>query len=138
MIKFMILFGPPEDAERFENVYQDFLALVERMPNILRRQVVHVTGSPQGAPEVYRILELYFQSTETQTEALMSDAGQEAGTELQRLPKDSFQLLFTDVYEEAGGSTAQPATEAETVAGAEDAGAESEAASDTVSPSSPD
>ena len=51
MIKFMILFGPPEDAERFENVYQDFLALVERMPNILRRQVVHVTGSPQGAPQ---------------------------------------------------------------------------------------
>ena len=94
MIKFMILFGPPEDAERFENVYQDFLALVERMPNILRRQVVHVTGSPQGAPEIYRILELYFESTETQNEALMSDAGQEAGQELHRLPTDSFQLLL--------------------------------------------
>lgn len=138
MIKFMILFGPPEDSERFENVYQDFLALVERMPNILRRQVVHVTGSPQGAPAIYRILELYFESTETQTEALMSDAGQEAGTELQRLPTDAFQLLFTDVYEEAGGSTAQPAAEAETVTDDEDAAAESETVSDTVSPSSAD
>lgn len=138
MIKFMILFGPPEDAERFENVYQDFLALVERMPNILRRQVAHVTGSPQGAPEIYRILELYFESTETQTQALMSDAGQEAGQELHCLPTDSFQLLFTDVYEEAGGSTPQPAANEETVAADQDAAAENETVSDTVSPSSAD
>ncbi|MYE27886.1 MAG: EthD family reductase [Chloroflexi bacterium] len=89
MIKFMILFGPPEDAERFENVYQDFLALIERLPNIRRRQVAHVTGSPQGAPKVHRILEIYFESTDAQTEALMSPAGQEAGKELSRLPKDS-------------------------------------------------
>ncbi len=106
MNKFMILFSPPEDVERFENVYQDFLALAERMPNIQRRQVIHVTGSPQGAPALHRILELYFESTEAQTEALMSDAGQEAGKELySRLPADSFQLLFADVYEEAGGQT---------------------------------
>ena len=138
MIKFMILFGPPEDAERFENVYQDFLALVERMPQILRRQVVHVTGSPQGAPAIYRILELYFESTETQNEALMSDAGQEAGQELHRLPTDSFQLLFADVYEEAGGSTPRPAADEETVAADADAAAESATVSDTVTPSSAD
>ncbi|MCY4063151.1 MAG: EthD family reductase [Chloroflexi bacterium] len=138
MIKFMILFRSPEDAERFENIYQDFLALVERMPDILRRQVVHVTGSPQGAPEIYRILELYFESTDTQTEALMSDAGQEAGKELHRLPSDSFQLLFADVYEEAGGSTPQPAADEEGDAADADAAAESETVSDTVSPSSAD
>ena len=138
MIKFMILFRSPEDAERFENIYQDFLALVERMPDILRRQVVHVTGSPQGAPEIYRILELYFESTDTQTEALMSDAGQEAGKELHRLPSDSFQLLFADVYEEAGGSTPQPAADEESDAADADAAAESETVSDTVSPSSAD
>ena len=109
MIKFMILFGPPEDAESFENIYADFLALVERMPHILRRQVVHVTGSPQGAPNIYRILEIYFESTDIQTEALMSPAGQEAGKELARLPDDAYQLLLTDVYEEAGASTPQPA-----------------------------
>ena len=125
MNKFMILFRPPEEAERFENIYQDFLALVERMPNILRRQVAHVTGSPQGTPEIYRILELYFESTDTQTEALMSAAGQEAGKELHRLPSGSFQLLFADVYEEAGGSTAQPAADEETVAADEDAAPES-------------
>ncbi|MCY4538752.1 MAG: EthD family reductase [Chloroflexi bacterium] len=105
MIKFMIIFDQPEDPENFENVYQDFLALVERMPSILRRQVVHVTGSPQGAPKFYRILELYFESAVTQQDALMSAIGQEAGKELSRLPQGAVQLLFADVYEEEGGST---------------------------------
>ena len=101
----MILFHQPADPDTFENVFQDFLALVERMPNILRRQVVHVTGSPQGLPQYYRILELYFDTPETQQEALMSPIGQEAGQELARLPEGTTELLFADVYEEDGGST---------------------------------
>ena len=105
MMKFMVLFRQPENAERFENIYQDFLALVERIPHIQRRQVVHVTGSPAGAPEYYRILEIYFRVAGAQNEALLSAAGQEAGAELYRLPKDSFEMLFADVYEEEGGST---------------------------------
>ena len=111
MIKFMILFQQPDNADKFENVYQDFLALVERMPNIARRQVVHVTGSPQGSPSIYRVLEIYFESTNEQTEALMSDIGQEAGRELMRLPADAYQLLMCDVYEEAGSSTPPESTD---------------------------
>lgn len=107
MIKFMILFDQPEDPENFENVYQDLLALLERMPNIMRRQVVHVTDSPQGAPKVYRILELYFLSMPLMQDALLSAVGQEAGRELNgRLSPDTFQVFYADVYEEAGGSTA--------------------------------
>ncbi|MYD09192.1 MAG: EthD family reductase [Chloroflexi bacterium] len=111
MIKFMVMFRQPENAERFENTYQDFLALVERIPDIRRRQVVHGTGSPGGAPMYYRILEIYFDSQDIMEESLKSDAGQEAGAELYRLPKDSFELLYGDVYEEDGGSTptAEPA-----------------------------
>lgn len=101
----MILFRQPTDLDTFENVYQDFLALVERMPHILRRQVVHITSSPQGTPQYYRILELYFDSPEMQHEALTSAIGQEAGKELKRLPDDATELLFADVYEEDGGST---------------------------------
>ena len=138
MIKFMILFGPPEDADSFENVYQDFLALIERMPNIRRRQVAHVTGSPQGAPKVYRILEIYFESTDAQMEALMSPVGQEAGKELRRLPEDSYQLLLADVYEEAGGNTPQPDADEEAEAAVGEADAEDATVSDTVSSSSAD
>ena len=106
MIKFIILFEQPAETEAFENAYQDFLALVERMPNIQRRQVAHITGSPLGNPPFYRMLELYFESPEAQQTALMSPIGQEAGQELiSRLPAGSFHLLMADVYEEAGGQT---------------------------------
>ena len=128
MIKFMVMFRQPVNVERFENTYQDFLALVERIPNILRRQVVHVIGSPAGASEYYRILEIYFESQEVQNEALMSAEGQEAGAELYRLPKDSFELLYADVYEEEGGST--PADAAATEPATESADATSPAAAD--------
>jgi len=109
MIKFIILFHQPAKLETFENAYQDFLALIERMPNILRRQVVHITGSPQGSPKYYRILEIYFDSVDKQQEALLSDIGQEAGKELSRFPLGTVELLFADVYEEDGGSTPSPA-----------------------------
>lgn len=111
MIKFIILFEQPVDADEFEKVYQDFLALVERMPNIRRRQVVHITGSPQGTAQYLRILELYFESQQLMQEALMTPVGQEAGNELRRLPSDSFKLLFADVYEEEGGETPVPAAD---------------------------
>ena len=116
MVKFMIVFRHPNDAEAFENIYQDFLGLVERMPHIQRRQVVHITGSPLGKPDFYRILELYFDSTGDQQAALLSDIGQEAGSELMKLERDSFELLIADVYEEAGASTPAPEPEAATEA----------------------
>ena len=113
MVKFIIIFRHPDDAEAFENIYADFLGLVERMPHIQRRQVVHVTGSPLGSPDIYRILELYFESTKAQQDALMSEIGQEAGSELQKLKRGSYELLFADVYEEDGASTPQPEAESE-------------------------
>lgn len=138
MVKFMILFRQPEDIDKFENVYQNFLALVERIPHIQRRQVVHVTGSPQGAPEFYRILELYFESSDMQTEALMSPAGQEAGGELNRFESGSFQLLLTDVYEEAGSSTPQAghgiAADSEPAEAADDLAPEAAATKDESEP----
>lgn len=111
MMKFMILFRPttmpPDD---FENAYNDFLALVERMPDIKRRQVIHITGSPRGKPPCERILEIYFDDQATLEAALRSDAGQEAGKELRRFPPEEFDVMFAQVFEEAGGSTTQPDT----------------------------
>ena len=130
MIKFMIVFDQPDDSEDFENVYQDFLALVERMPDILRRQVVHITGSPQGTPKFYRILELYFESVDKQQGALMSEIGQEAGKELSRLPQGAVQLLFADVYEEEGGRTSPAASPAKGAEEARDTETEAESAAE--------
>jgi uncharacterized protein (TIGR02118 family) len=105
MVKFMVIFQKPADSETFENVYNDFLALVERMPGIARRQVINVVGSPLGETKYHRILEVYFDEQAQMEEALRSKAGQEAGGELRRFPKGSFEMIFADVFEEAGGRT---------------------------------
>jgi uncharacterized protein (TIGR02118 family) len=105
MVKFMVMFSMPAQLEDFENPYQDFLALVERMPHITRRQVIHITGSPLGAAHLYRILEVYFEDQAQMDAALKSPQGQEAGGELRRFPPGSFEMLFADVFEEAGGRT---------------------------------
>lgn len=105
MVKFMIIFRKPADAGSFENRYNDLLALVERMPNITRRQVNTVTGSPTGESPYYRILEVYYADQQQMEESLLSPAGQEAGGEVMKFPEGSFDMVFADVYEEAGGST---------------------------------
>jgi uncharacterized protein (TIGR02118 family) len=107
MVKFTILFlkPNPDDLDTFENIYQDFLALIERMPNVLRRQVNTVLGSPFGESRYYRFLEVYFADYTILNESLRTPAGQEAGGELRRLSAGSFEMIFADVYEEIGGST---------------------------------
>lgn len=107
MFKFMIMFNKPAagQQEKFENNYNDLLALVERMPDVLRRQVINVVGSPLGEPKLYRILEIYFEDQDHMENSLKSRGGQEAGAELNRFPPKSFDLIFAEVYEETGGRT---------------------------------
>ncbi|MBL8118104.1 MAG: EthD family reductase [Anaerolineae bacterium] len=106
MVKFIITFTRAENLDVFENAYNDLLALVERMPNIQRRQVVNVLGSPSGEAPYYRLLEIYFDSVEAMQEALRSKAGQEAGGELgRRFVAGTYAAYYADVFEEAGGST---------------------------------
>lgn len=105
MVKLSILFHVPIDADAFENRYNDLLALLERLPNITRRQVVNVIGSPTGETKYHRVLELYYDDEDSMRDALMSPAGQEAGGEIFRFPEGSFEVFFADVYEEAGGRT---------------------------------
>jgi uncharacterized protein (TIGR02118 family) len=105
MVKFMVMFYKPDDSRTFEFAYNAFLALVERMPDIQRRQVINVLGSPSGEARLFRILEVYYEDYPQLQASLQSPAGQEAGGELRRFPPGSFDMVFADVYEEAGGKT---------------------------------
>jgi uncharacterized protein (TIGR02118 family) len=106
MVKFMITFTQPSNVTVFERAYNDLLALVERMPDIERRQVVNVLGSPVGEAPYYRILEIYFESVERMEASLRSKAGQETGGELgRRFPAGTYGAFYAEVFEEAGGST---------------------------------
>lgn len=106
MVKFVILFRTPGDIEQFENSYNYFLMLVEGMPNIERRQVNTVLGSPLGETNLYRALEVYFDDYDVMDAALNSPNGQEAGGVLMsRFGTDQFEFYFAEVYEETGGQT---------------------------------
>lgn len=114
MIKFVILFHNPADPSSFEDAYNDFLALVERMPHIQRRQVNSILGSPLGETTLYRALEVYFDDNAQMSEALNSPPGQAAGSIIMsRFPAGSFEFYFAEVYEEAGAQTPQPPTHTE-------------------------
>jgi hypothetical protein len=53
MFKFMIVFYDPHpNLKEFERGYARFLGMVEQIPLITRRQVVHVIGSPLGASPI--------------------------------------------------------------------------------------
>jgi len=105
MVKFVVLFHAPADHDRFETGYNEFLARVEQMPLIQRRQVNSILGSPLGQIGLYRVLEVYFESYAEMDSALKSPAGQQAGGALSRFPAGTFEMYFADVYEEAGAQT---------------------------------
>ncbi len=105
MVKFMILFRTPPDITRFERAYNTFLALIEQMPHVQRRQVSSVNGSPTGSSPYYRVLEVYYQDNKQLEASLRSNQGQLAGAKLGLFPAGSVEMLFADVYEEAGGQT---------------------------------
>ncbi len=116
MVKFMILFHKPRNIDEFERGYATFLAMIEEIPNITRRQVVHITGSPEGESAYYKVLEIYFDDFPAMQAALNSDAGQRAGAGLYEVFKPlkyTFETAFADVYEEAGGQS-QLSTESDT------------------------
>jgi uncharacterized protein (TIGR02118 family) len=102
MVKMSIIFRQPEDETAFDNHYVASLALIERLPGIIRRQACMVIGSPAGRSPYYRLLELYFPDQETLDAALRSQAGQIAGAHLMRNPAGGSQIeiLFAEVYEE--------------------------------------
>lgn len=106
-MQLILLFRPPTPATEasFERVYNAILAELEQMPGILRRQVASVTGAPQPPAAFYRMLSLDFADEEALQAALLSAPGQEAGRIIRRLPRETYEVLFAENYEESGGKT---------------------------------
>jgi uncharacterized protein (TIGR02118 family) len=100
MVKMTILFRHPLDEANFEQHYVDALALIEKLPNIQRRQACLVLGSPSGSSPYRRILELYFEDNDQMDAALRSAEGAAAGALLMRTVGRDVEIIFADVYEE--------------------------------------
>ncbi|MCI0713272.1 MAG: EthD family reductase [Chloroflexi bacterium] len=100
MVKLVILYKHPKDEDAFEQGYVNSLALLEKMPGIIRQQANIVLGNPEGRSPYYRILELYFDSYDNLDAALRSPEGVAAGRLLMSFAGDLVELLFVDVFED--------------------------------------
>lgn len=105
MVKMTLLYRQPASIDAFEAFYTSNLALLEKLPHVLRRQVNLVTGAPGGESEYYKAIELYFEDFERLEESLASSQGQEAGRHIMAHAAQLVTIFFAEVYEEAGGST---------------------------------
>lgn len=105
MIKLTVLYQEPANKQAFEMFYTANLALMERIPNVIRREVSHVFGAPDSNPAYYRMLELYFEDNDTLDAAMRSEAGVNAGQHLMSQAAQISTLFFSEVYEESGGAT---------------------------------
>jgi uncharacterized protein (TIGR02118 family) len=100
MVKLIILYKHPIDENTFEEGYNRNLALLEKLPGIVRRQANMVTGGPTGISPYYRILELYFEDFAALDSAMTSPEGVQAGRDLVAYAGKLAELLFVDVFED--------------------------------------
>lgn len=79
MIKLTVLYGPPTNAEDFENYYSNtHLPIAAKMKGVDRLELTRFVPGPDGIPpNYYRMAELYF-STDEQMQATMSSPEGEA------------------------------------------------------------
>jgi uncharacterized protein (TIGR02118 family) len=96
MIKLVILFKHPANANTFELGYTRNLALLKKLPGLQRTQVGAVLGGPAGDAPYYRILELFFDDFPTLDAALTSPEGVAAGKNLIEYAGRSVELLFVE------------------------------------------
>jgi uncharacterized protein (TIGR02118 family) len=98
MYKLVILFEQPLNEVEFQDNWQTFMGLAEKLPR-LRREVVsgveQVVHAPDGR-QYTRIHELIFDSREALETALQTKAGQEAGQFLQNFTSGRMVLLSAD------------------------------------------
>lgn len=102
MYKLIILFKQPVDLADFERRWsEEFVPLVEQMPDVQRIVVSHTHGGPAGSVDIHLIHEVYFESLNTLKAAMASPQGVAAGQCLLRLAKKNATLLFAEHMEDA-------------------------------------
>jgi uncharacterized protein (TIGR02118 family) len=109
MHKLIILFDQPLGWGAFEQGWQKFLGLAEKMPGLRKEAVAEVEQLVYG-PERQRyskIHELYFDSRQDLETALQSEAGQAAGGWLHQFTHGRFVLLIAEHKEAKAEDFAQ-------------------------------
>lgn len=97
MIKLVVLFRRQTKTDGFALRYESNLALLRRMPGVLRVERGRVVGGPGGDAAYHAITEVYFESLDALDAALTSPEGVAAGKDLMAFAGSSAELLFVDM-----------------------------------------
>lgn len=100
MYKLVIMIEPPEDLERFEERWPEFLHLSEAMPGLKREATSRVDQMLYGGTPYAQMHELFFDTSQAAHEALGSPMGQAAGRLLQQISGGRMMLFFADHKED--------------------------------------
>jgi uncharacterized protein (TIGR02118 family) len=81
MVKLIVAYGPPTDADAFDQHYEStHRPLAEKIPGLRRFEAGKVLGTPDGAAAPYHLIaELYFDDLSSLQTAMGSPEGQAAG-----------------------------------------------------------
>ena len=98
MAKLTVLYRHPTDPAAFEEYYADnYLPLVEKIPNLRQFEAGKVIATPDGSePPYYRIAELWFESVEQLQSSLGSSEGQAATEDLQNFATGGATLFISE------------------------------------------
>ncbi len=101
MYKLILLFSSPENFDSYEQDWQKFMALVEKLPGLRRETVSRVerTVFALAGEPIYKIHELLFDSKDALEAAINSPAGQAAGQWLQEFTRGRVMILTAEHLE---------------------------------------
>ncbi len=98
MVKFVVLYGQPDDPAAFDEYYVNtHIPLVEKIPNLRRFEAGKVLGTPDGSvPPFYYHAELSFDDAAALESSLGSPEGQAAGADVETFATGGATVIITE------------------------------------------
>jgi uncharacterized protein (TIGR02118 family) len=99
MVKAVVLYGPPEDADAFERYYADtHTALATAIPGLQRFEAAKGIATPDGSDlPCQRIAELTFEDMNALQAGLGSEEGQAAVTDIANFATGGVTIFFAEI-----------------------------------------
>jgi uncharacterized protein (TIGR02118 family) len=100
MIKLLIFFRKPTNANVFEERFSQHVQFINAMPNVQRTVVNRALGAPRGEAAYYLIHEVFFADLPAATYALNTPEGRAAGADLMSFAREIATMMFAEVWGE--------------------------------------
>lgn len=101
MVKLIVLFRQTDVVPpNYEQNYNDFLILVDKLPGMVRKSVSTVYSGPGGFVPYRAVIEAFFETPGALQAALTSAAGIDAGNALINFAGADAITIFAEVMEE--------------------------------------